>query len=288
MVYGERNISVPEFAVDKKTCTGCGSCALVCPAKIVVIENKIATIPADQLKNCIECQHCLAVCPSGSFSVMGRNPATSQLLADNFPLPAQLETLIKGRRSIRAFKDENLPPEIIQRLLDVSWHAPTGRNLQQILLTVVDDRAVMRRIRSETLSGLIGLKRLGRIPASMTYFSSLIGMWESSNSDAIFHGAPHMIITSAPKDGFTPLQDTVISLATFDLLAQSMDIGTLWWGLAKIAFSDLLPVTLARLGIPADHQIGYVILFGKPAVKYVRTVQRFPANVNRVNSWDPK
>ena len=34
------------------------------------------------------------------------------------------------------------------------------------------------------------------------------------------------------------------------------------------------------LGIPEDHLIGYVMVFGKPAVHYARTVQHGPALIN--------
>jgi hypothetical protein len=37
-----------------------------------------------------------------------------------------------------------------------------------------------------------------------------------------------------------------------------------------------------RLGIPEDHVKGYTLLFGLPAVRYHRTVQRDEAMINRV------
>lgn len=61
-----------------------------------------------------------------------------------------------------------------------------------------------------------------------------------------------------------------------------MNIGTLWDGLAKWAITDIVPEMQKKIGIPEDHQIGYVMLFGKPAVKYFRTVQRDKANIRRV------
>ena len=41
---------------------------------------------------------------------------------------------------------------------------------------------------------------------------------------------------------------------------------------------------IEKLGIPEDHHIGYMMVFGKPAIKYHRTVQRGDAQVNRV-TW---
>jgi hypothetical protein len=37
-----------------------------------------------------------------------------------------------------------------------------------------------------------------------------------------------------------------------------------------------------KLNIPDSHIIGYMMLFGKPAVTYYRTVQRNNVKINRV------
>jgi len=73
-----------------------------------------------------------------------------------------------------------------------------------------------------------------------------------------------------------------IALTTFDLLAQNLHIGTLWDGFAKWTIDDLVPELKTFLGIPEDHIFGGALLFGKPSVKYYRTVQKTPANINRV------
>ena len=48
-------------------------------------------------------------------------------------------------------------------------------------------------------------------------------------------------------------------------------------GLAALAICPQLRETLR---IPADHSIGYALLFGKPDVQYYRPVKRGPATVN--------
>jgi hypothetical protein len=49
------------------------------------------------------------------------------------------------------------------------------------------------------------------------------------------------------------------------------------------AIRDIAPELRAALGIPEDHVIGYVMSFGKPAVKYQRTVQRANAKIKYVS-----
>ena len=45
-----------------------------------------------------------------------------------------------------------------------------------------------------------------------------------------------------------------------------MGLGTVWDGLARWAFTDLMPEFSGKLGIPEDHTLGYVMDFGRPAV----------------------
>ena len=76
------------------------------------------------------------------------------------------------------------------------------------------------------------------------------------------------------------MADCHIALSYFELLVNSHGIGTVWNGIARAILTAVLPEFAVRLGIPEDHQIVCVMSFGKPAVKYHRTVQR-PGGVIR-------
>ena len=52
--------------VKKNECIGCGVCYNVCPAKAIIIKNKIAII---QKKDCIRCFCCQEFCPKGAMKV---------------------------------------------------------------------------------------------------------------------------------------------------------------------------------------------------------------------------
>jgi nitroreductase/NAD-dependent dihydropyrimidine dehydrogenase PreA subunit len=272
-----------KFTVDEHKCTLCGQCAADCPARIIaIVGDKLPCIARENEASCYQCQHCLAICPTGAVSILGRKPIDSRPLAGGYPDPDKLETLIKGRRSVRRYKDENLDPELLQRLLDVAWHAPTGKNSRQVRFTVVDDKETLARLRSEVIAGLARLVREQSFPKGLEFFADFVKMWEEQGVDVIFRGAPHLLITSVPKNVASPLPDGMIALAYFELFAQSNGVGTVWNGLAKWAINDLVPETRQRLGIPDDHLIGYVMAFGKPAVHFTRTVQHGPALIHRV------
>ena len=271
-----------DFKINKSICVQCGHCEEVCPAMIIDMEDGYPAISSEKEEKCYRCQHCFTVCQSGALSILGLDPAKSELL--NKPLidPALFETFIKGRRSIRRYGDEDLDPALIRRLVATASYAPSGRNERKVLFTVIDKKEVMVALRAKVMAGIARLVAENALPPGLEFFASLLAMWEQKKVDVIFRGAPHMIIASAPKDAVSPLPDCIIALSYFDLFAESCGVGTVWSGLAKWAVGDLLPEVRTFLGIPEDHVIGYAMAFGKPAVTYMRTAQRGPANVNIV------
>jgi nitroreductase len=271
-----------DFFVDLQSCSRCGLCVADCPARIITLpDDGYPKILREKEAACYRCQHCLAVCPRGSISILGVKPENSRLLAGNYPAPELLETLIKGRRSVRRYRDENLPPELLQQLLAVAWHAPTGVNSRQVLFTVVDDKEKLAALRAEVLNGLARLVRDNALPEKLAFYADFVRVWEEKGQDIIFRNAPHLLIATAPQQVVTPQQDCLIALSYFELYAQANGVGTVWNGLAKWALNDLLPEFGQRLGIPADHQFGYAMSFGWPAFRYVRTVQHHPPRINR-------
>lgn len=270
------------FRVNRQSCTKCGQCVADCPAMIIAMEDGYPAIAPEKEASCYRCQHCLAICPPGAVSILGLKPSGSRPLINGFPDPDKLELLIKGRRSVRRYQDENLDPALLQHLLEVAWHAPTGVNSRQVRFTVVADKDKMALLREEVMSGLTRLVRENALPESLSYYADFIMMWEKSGYDVIFRGAPHLLVASAPGNVATPQQDCLIALSYFELFAQANGVGTVWDGLAKRAIAELLPETRRTLGIPDDHQIGYAMVFGKPAVRYARTVQHGPALIHRV------
>jgi nitroreductase/NAD-dependent dihydropyrimidine dehydrogenase PreA subunit len=269
-----------QFQIDEERCIQCGECAEDCPAGVISMDDypKITNE-----EGCYRCQHCLAVCPTGAVSVLGRDPDASTLLEKNMPDAARLETLIKGRRSVRRYSDRDLDKALIDKLLHIASHAPTGVNAQAVLFTVVREGAVMQGLREEVMAELTKMKDNGKLPEGMVeqYIGMAVEMWKKDGMDIIFRGAPHLLITSAPKDAPCPVQDTHIALTTFQLMAHARGVGTLWDGMVMMALS-LIPGLATRLGIPENHTVGYAMVFGEPAVEYHRTVQRGPASVNIV------
>jgi len=264
-----------DFGVDGTRCTRCGQCVRDCVAKIITRSgSEIPRIRPEDEADCIRCQHCLAVCPEAAVSIFGLRPEDSQpLKEDSFPALDKMLTLVRGRRSVRQYREENVSPELLRRLLETLGNVPTGVNRMALTFSVIDDRETMRRFRDKAYR-LIAEAVEASTPSdhNMSFLQGTSDAWRERSEDTIFRGAPHLLAVSAGPDSACPQEDVALTLAYFELTAQCAGLGTVWCGLAKWAM-EAVPALKEAAGIPPDHSY-YVMLFGLPAVQYPRTVQR--------------
>jgi ferredoxin len=271
------------LTIDLEACIGCGQCASDCPAMIITMEQNLPTIAPDLEQFCIRCLHCVAICSEAALSITDYRPEDGEvLIPENLPRPPQLAALIKGRRSVRNYQDKNVDQQLINQLLTVACHAPSGHNDRELLYTLVDHKGVMFDLREEAIAGLEKRIAENSLPAGTEMFVDIVAAWRSSGTDILFRGAPHLLVVSALEESASPLQDCLIALTTFELYAVSCGLGTLWNGLATLTISELLPSLRERLAIPADHTIGYAMGFGLPAIRYPRAIDRGTPQINRV------
>ncbi|SIN91892.1 nitroreductase family protein [Halodesulfovibrio marinisediminis] len=269
------------FIVDNEKCVQCNQCVTDCPASIIRFESGVPAIAPSREDRCLKCMHCLAVCPTAAVSILNVTPEDCLPLKGNMPSDHQLETLMKGRRSVRRFKQENVEKDLIDRLITLSANAPTAKNAMQLQFSVVDDLDVMRKISKHTYKLVAEAVADHRVPEEMSHFRALSRAY-AEGFDIVFRKAPHMLVVSSPTTGSSPMIDVGIALTHFDLAATNAGLGSLWCGFAMQAFTHFVPEYKEILGIPEDHNAAYSIMFGKPAVKYYRAVDRRFQAIHRV------
>ena len=84
---------------------------------------------------------------------------------------------MKSRRSIRRFKADMVPQEVLDRIIEAGLYAPSGKGQQNTILVQVTDKALRDEIARRNCE---------------------IGGWEEGFDP--FYGAPAMVIVLARKD----------------------------------------------------------------------------------------
>ena len=227
-----------QFKVDQKICTRCGECVKECPVNILVIGNSIPFIADGRNGDCIGCQHCLAVCPEGAVSVLGLRAEDSYRLdATEMISYQQIDRLLRGRRSVRRYRDEDVEAAVIDNLLHTAFHAPSGRNDRRLSFSVINQGEVMDRFRRQTYEGLSELVKKSELPPGYEFFVDIVNGWKMYDVDLLFRWAPHLVAATVPIDSPSPDADGIIALSHFEIAAQSIGLGTLWNGLVKMSLS---------------------------------------------------
>ena len=230
-------------------------------------------MPPELEKFCIKCQHCLAVCPAGALSFNGITPEQCDL-PQTPPTPEAMLNLIKMRRSVRRYKDENIAPEIMETLkASLAWSA-TGCNDHRLFFYVAQDKSEMEFFRTETTRMLKFLVRTGIMRLFYPNIHRFLQKIEAG-TDVIYRGAPHMIVAAVPENAPCKAADPWIALSNFDLLLQSYGLGSCWCGFAERAIKYNRKLK-KYIKLPKGYQIGAVLLFGKPDVKYFRATSPAP------------
>lgn len=268
-----------QFVIDEDRCIRCGECVLDCPLKIINIDDDVPFIKPVNEKKCIHCQHCLAVCPTGAVSIFGINPDKC-VPASSSARAEQTDALIRNRRTVRRFRQENVPADKLEQLIKTASNAPTGENHMGVTLNIIDDIDQMKIFKDKVTAKLEEMDKAGTLPKEARFFAKVARAYRMGN-DVMFRGAPHLIVASARKDSPAPYEDAMITLSYLDIAAYSMGLGTVWVNFLMNAFY-LAPELTELLSIPTEDRLVFPMLLGVPDVTYHRGVKRDDIRVNRI------
>lgn len=166
------------------------------------------------------------------------------------------EELLKIRRSIRDFKDQPVPLDLIKTLIQESTMAPNSSNDQPWQFVIVRDRAYIKRLSDESKKNI--LDRIKSEPQSpiARYEAALRN--ESFN---VFYNAPCLVIFAGPKTKMNIQADCALAAGYFMMAAVSRGLGTCWINLgADIRDSAMR----AELGLSDEIRIVAPIILGYP------------------------
>jgi len=272
-----------QFKIDESKCTQCGLCSQDCPMLIIDGKKGIPEIKEGKEGNCIKCQHCFAICPTGALSIFDKDPKDSISAKVEIPSAESMLNLFKTRRSVRKFKNEELDKDLIYKLLQGAANSPTGHNNNKVLFSVIDNKDDRDKFRDAVYESIKVAFEQNHPHPYLLMLNDFRRLWVSKKIDVILRDAPHVLITTSARQNVSPKEDSLIALSYFELLANTNGIGTLWNGMLKWVINDIDLDLREKLGIPKDHVIGDVMVFGFPAVKYTRSIQTDGFNLNKIS-----
>lgn len=160
-----------------------------------------------------------------------------------------LLTLIKTRRSVRAYWSDPVPEELLDEVLEAGSYAPTAMGRQSPVIVAVTSPEYRAR-----------LSRLN---------AAVMGV----DSDP-YYGAPVIVIVLADGNAKTFIEDGSCVLENLMLAAHALDLGSVWVNREREIFDSdegkallrewNLPDTLRGVGAIA---LGYPAAPAKPAAK---------------------
>jgi nitroreductase/NAD-dependent dihydropyrimidine dehydrogenase PreA subunit len=268
------------FMIDKAKCRGDGKCALVCPVQIIGMDEK-AGVPypiegAEEL--CINCGHCMAVCPPGALSLKTMSPQDCLALKEGWKLsPEKIESLFKGRRSIRNYKDQSVDQKIIEKIIDISRYAPSGINRQPVLWEVISGKENIRQLCEAVINWMRRLIEEKSPMAASLRFENIVSAQEKG-ADRICRNAPHVILAYSVKDEPTGAQACTIALTYFELAALSFGLGACWAGYVSIAM-NMSEEARKFAGLSSRAACHGAMMLGFPKYDYHRIPQRNSPNI---------
>ncbi len=172
-------------------------------------------------------------------------PVTAVELSAQAATDNEVIRTIMERRSIRQYKDQAVPKELLEQIVECGINAPSGMNKQPWQVRVVTDPAF--------ISDLTAL-----------YVEQNPRVAEDKSFKNMFRNAPAVIFIASPEDGSGQI-DCGLMGGNMLIAAQSLGLGTCCLG-GPVAFfkSEAASPFLEKLNLPAGYQLLYAIGVGYP------------------------
>ena len=144
---------------------------------------------------------------------------------------------IKTRRSVRKFRPDPVPKDILDKIIEAGLYAPSGMNRQSQIIVAITNKEVRDKL-SKMNRAIMGTK-----------------------SDT-FYGAPVVLIVLAPKSNKNAIYDASLIMGNLMQAAHAVGLGSCWINRAKEEFaSEEGKQLLKEWGIEGEYEgVGHCIL----------------------------
>ena len=148
------------------------------------------------------------------------------------------KTALLTRRSVRSYRSDPIPRDVLDRILTAGTYAPSGMNRQSAIILAVTDKRIRDQL-SQINARVMGAE--GKDP---------------------FYGAPVVLVVLARKDMPTYLYDGSLVMGNLMLAAHTEGVASCWIHRARETFqTEEGKALLKSLGIEGEYEgIGNCIL----------------------------
>jgi len=192
-----------------------------------------------------------------------------------------LEKLIKGRRSIRQWKKEDIPDELLRKAVELATWAPNGGNYQGWRFVIVKNKEVIGKMANAVQAAADRIaswpeatswqEDVRRYQKNSSYFRNApvcIGVFISeyqSVMDKVLIARESFDLEAKNILGFrrsapTSVQSAAAAVTTMLLVFHQMGLGAVWLGAPLMAKGDIE----ALLRVPANFSLTSLIAVGFP------------------------
>jgi nitroreductase len=186
-------------------------------------------------------------------------------VAKTLPAPELLDSFLNSRRSVREFKEQPVPRETMEALLDVARRAPTAGNTQQVHWIVVSGMAKVHALSEEAIKWV----RTAEDPMG------IVALWDDKGYDFVLRGAPTVVVACTPPDWIWAKEDAAIALTFLELAAEARGIGVCWAGFLGVVAARHAPIR-RLLQVPEGYAVQGGLMLGEPKYKYQFVPPRKP------------
>ena len=279
--------------IDPNKCNGCGLCVQECVNRRFILDGDRRAAYSDPEHLCTGCGHCVAVCPQDAVCYGGEERARA--LEGPMPGYESIRNLLLSKRTVRMYQGKDVPEEMMEKILSVIRHAPSGHNAQPCQYVIVKDPEIKRLMADATIRSFQSFKKLIKMRKLLRPFlpkpvyqymddpatlSGIDVMTEEYRSgvDNIFFDAPVLLLVHVPDMGGLSYVDPSIAITYGMLAAHGLGLGSCWSGFAMITLKKHKQI-LKRLHIPKGRFIAGVMTLGYPRHSYHRVPVRNPLQV---------
>lgn len=272
----------------KDRCNLCMLCVRDCVSGAWREINGEPVMAAPEL--CNRCSHCAAVCPQSAIFHEALDYTQIDRVDRDLVKPDVYKHIALGRRSVRQYKKEDVPREVIEDILSLSSHSPTASNKQNVAYTVIKDKKILKDLSGRVFGFSKTLYNGSRKGVGKKIYNVVKRFYPDGISryldpmdyyiaeadkgrDYILHGAPVMILVHGPKKGSFINENCNIAATNIMNYAHSMGLGTCYIGFLTLALSHF--ASLRRIAdVPKDRKVYACLVLGYPAFRHSFTASR--------------